>query len=1768
MKKTKYDLVSNSIKKTLITQNNLPWRIAFALFCTSCLLVSGFSVGLNIIKTEDEMNNAFEIDIMKTHRDTSRYHPDITQNKDETYVGSTGYEPYYYSIANIVNPANGNMHITETDLMLPCRGWGLGIDITRDYNTHNSIYSTMFGYGWTFQYNLYLIEHPDNSVVFVEGDGSFFTFNSTGGGDYSQSPGKTMRLHKNLDSSFTLKCCKGGTYTFNSTGTLLSISDKNDNHLYFTYFAEKLINITDDSGLWVAFQYNPEGYVSSLSDPLGRQVYYEYDGKGDLRNVTDPMGNKTMYFYCNESMCTVGHHLIGRVDVSGRVATFEHTLDLATELTKTYAIGNSVYNYTTGSYPAPYIVYDITYASEDVVQFSKRGLISEVHLNDAGNPIMISESDCGCGAIYKEWNSNMNLIKLTNERGYSWVYEYNQYGNILNETNPLNQTTTYTWENINTADRFICLIKTVTDFRGAVTTYTYDGKGNIYNVTDPTGNVTTYSYDTHGSILSIKDARGYYTNYTYDIHGAPASEINAEGDVTNYTYDLSRRLINLTDTNGYTTLYEFDHLNRLTKIIDPEHHIKIYDYNAIGDVVNITDENGNTNSLDNNFMNQVDVLWDPTGNKTEYTYDKFGNLIVFTDATGNSTHYYYNEINRLSETKDAAGNSERYTYDEVGNVQSFTDKTGNTTTFQYDALNRLTYTVRPDSEARSFIYDDLANTMTEIDEEGRSTTTYNDILGRFSQTVNHLGKVVKHYEYDAVGNIITQTDALGNSTCYTFNGNNIATELIDRSGNKTIYCYDSEGNLVNETDPLGYKINYSYDALNRLIRETDHFGNTTKYSYDAVGNLINMIDARGYNTSYQYDTLNRLVKQTDQLGNNQTYRYDALGNIIETIDERGNATHYYYDSLGRLIRETDALGYSILYDYDANGNLIKVTDKRGYETHYTYDSLNRLITIENPDGYTINSTYDQVGNVLSVTNERGYTTTYTYDDLNRLTHVTDATGNSSSYEYDDNNNLVTFIDPNGYYWNYTYDTLNRRTAIISPLGYTTQYTFDQVGNLVNITDANGTKTDYLYDALGRLRCITDALGYKTNYTYDAMDNVKQIEDANHYFTNFTYDPLNQLTQVESFGRTTDYQYDASGNQISRIDPMHHLTNYSYDELNRLKSRTYYPPTQIGSIYDYDPNGNLRYINKTTGSAEYYYEYDSMDRLTQATLHDVAGNLITTEYTYDPVGNRASLTYPYSGIAAIATYDYDKVDRLVNLTFNRGPIQETTNFVYDNAGRRTQTIHPNGVTTTYAYNKMNWISNLWTNNSAGNPLNYYAYTYDPVGNKLSESSAEGTKTYGYDKLYRLTHALTTYPDFTTQTIDYSYDPVGNRLDQKIDGLITTYTYGKNQLTSDSNGNLYYYDFNGNLQQIQGINNINFVYDFENRLTQISQPGKTINYQYTSIGNRLLRIEGSQRTFYAYDYEDMIQEYDDTGVPDATYLHGPGVDEPLSMYNLNTGYTYYYHQDGLGSVTELTDFTQIIVNTYRYDPFGKRKTSTSETVANPFEYTGREYDESANLYYYRARFYDPSIGRFISKDPLEGSFGTDLYIYTRNNPVNYVDPLGLEVVNMPSGRTIVNTPTFEYKNDGYAPVWFAFPNNGNYNVQASMAAGFTGGIGQPNWGPGPKGKQPEYDGKCTCHKECCCWITKPGEFKFTYKVKYVKSGRQNAPAQQGTHTLSLGAAAAINRHEDEHVKLAKIAHNAFINPLMQRVKNYTGRKNSLKNKWKVGSTTLILGMYAIR
>ena len=562
--------------------------------------------------------------------------------------------------------------------------------------------------------------------------------------------------------------------------------------------------------------------------------------------------------------------------------------------------------------------------------------------------------------------------------------------------------------------------------------------------------------------------------------------------------------------------------------------------------------------------------------------------------------------------------------------------------------------------------------------------------------------------------------------------------------------------------------------------------------------------------------------------------------------------------------------------------------------------------------------------------------------------------------------------------------------------------YDTRGRRTSVTDGNSKVTTYAYDDADRLTSVTDAANNVTRYGYDNESHLTSITDAANHTTSFTY--TNGWLSKATFPSTLyeSYTYDSIGNLWTKTDRRGQRITYNYDNFDRLSSK------YIGNYvyYTYDKAGRLTQVQDNTGSNASYYNfaYDNIGRLTQTTTKYafLSGHTYTVSYAYDAAGNRSSMTDPANGVT---NYSYDSLNRLTSLTdFN----SNNFGFNYDALSRRTQLTRPNGVSTNYAYDNLSRLLSV-LHQVGLTTVDGASYTYDNAGNRTSKLNYLNavTDNYAYDQIYQLTQVI----EGQNTTEAYTYDAVGNRLSSLG---VSPYTYNSSNQLLSTPTTTYTYDNNGNTAtKTDSSGTTTYAWDYENRLTSAALPGSggTVSFKYDPFGRRIQKVSPSGTTNYLYDGANAIEEVDGSGAVLARYAQGAGIDQPLDV--LTGGATKYYDADGLGSITSLTDISGSVTDTNTTDSFGKT-TASSGTTRNPYRYTARDLDSETGLYYYRARYYDPATGRFISEDPIKFSGGINFYSYVGNNPVLWKDPLGLikwtcGTVSLTAGKYLVGAGT---------------------------------------------------------------------------------------------------------------------------------------------------------------
>ncbi|MFH2138363.1 MAG: RHS repeat-associated core domain-containing protein [Candidatus Omnitrophota bacterium] len=1045
------------------------------------------------------------------------------------------------------------------------------------------------------------------------------------------------------------------------------------------------------------------------------------------------------------------------------------------------------------------------------------------------------------------------------------------------------------------------------------------------------------------------------------------------------------------------------------------------------------DINGVLVKMENTKGNQIFLSYDPAGKLPISGISPYSNitnsivigydyrLIKIEEAqndipSGRFIEFFYNNDGRIIKAKDFTDREVIYTYDPSGNgdLLSVQDPEGNLYEYVYDEHRIAVFSDTASCSGCGGLgggvhintYDDQkrisrqvhGNNIVDIEyivpyEKTKVTTSiYND------ETEEFLHTRYEYFEFDEDGYTIKQTRQMG--------------DFLDEDGgteNDDIIkemVYNNAKKVESKTYAQGNAVDYTYDDKGNILTKTvtleDGTIVTTRYTYEpnnskAMSKEITSTDtSQTYRKEYTRYADGSIHEEKTILDDTTTYTttytYTAQGDIDTIIDPRGNTIKHEYNGYGYLTRVYDPNNpsHQTLYGYNDVGNRVSMTDANNNTSTFTYDKLNRITKITTPKNEETIYTWEGTNLIQIETGklgaQEGRITQIEYDDLNRKTAIKQKNDSAvfvtmAAYTYDSEGKVLTTTDALGHTTANSYDVMGRLIQVTSPLSQATSYEYDKNSNLIAVIDANNNTTEYEYDKTSRLSKVIQYEGtapIETSYIYDFQGNIKTITDAETHTTTNIYDNLGRLIQVTSpMSQVTSYEYDANGNLTKKTDAKNQVIEYEYNAYNQL-THVYYggKTSPIKTVaFTYDDVGNMETWSDGAYSATYIY--DELNRVLNVATQYPLGTK-TVSYTYDRFGNKATLIYP-DALGAV-TYSYDAFNRLVQVT---GPMSQVTGYEYDNSGRLLSKTLPNGVYTDYGYDDANRLTSLVNKKSDASVISSFSYTHDGVGNRVQTiDHRPSTMDYTYDDVYRLKQV----DEDTVTTETYSYDNVGNR---ETSVAHSDWMYDSENKLQSYNGITYNYDNNGNLISKDDNGSLTtYSWDYENRLTGVIN-ASNISYSYDPFGKRISKTVDGVTKYYLYDSEDIIVEYDAGGVVVAHYVHGQGIDEPISMTRNSN--TYYYTMDGLGSVRGLTDNIEAVVESYEYDSFGNLKSQPA--TGNPYTYTSREYDAETELYFYRARYYDSSVGRFISADIIGFFGGINFYTYVENNPILRLDVFGL-------------------------------------------------------------------------------------------------------------------------------------------------------------------------------
>ncbi len=1193
----------------------------------------------------------------------------------------------------------------------------------------------------------------------------------------------------------------------------------------------------------------------------------------------------------------------------------------------------------------------------------------------------------------------------------------------------------YTFKRNSTNEQFVFngvgkLVSEI-DRHGHETRLAYNAAGELATVTDQAGRTLTLAY-ADGHLASITDPLGLTTTFEYDPAGDLVKTTDPLGRSWRFSYDAQHLLLTMTDPNGGVTTSTYDSSGRVIKQVDPAGRVLAFSYSgdnetATGGTTTVTDPRG----LQTEYRYRTEELTSATSAAgtaeaatTSYEYDPttFGQTTI-TDADGNTTTNTYDSRGDLLSTTDPLGNATKYTYDEEGDRLTATDALGITTTYTYgsdgDLLSSSTPLSGGGTSEWSYTYGSGAQAgdmLSATNPDGKTTTYTYDAAGDQTSITDPLANKTT-MTYDADGRLLTRTTPDGGTTTNTYDPDAELTKTTDPLGHSTAYTYDPNGDTTSTTDANGHTTTYTYNADDEQTQTTQPDGSTTQTGYDGDGNIISQTDGNGHTTSYSFNALNQTASTTDPDGRTTKYTYDRVGNRLTTVNPSGQITTYSYDADRRdtAIVYSDGTTPAMHESYDADGRRVSLTDGTGSST-FVYDNLGRLTSETNGAGATSSYTYDPAGNVTQITYPNGKAVTRTYDADNRLIEVTDWLGNTTTFAHDGDGNL---------------------TAEHLPGAVTAQSAYNAADQLTGITDSNadGDLATFTYtrDPVAQVTSstTTGAIASTDNYGYDSQDRITADNatsygyDAGNNPTSFNGQPqrFDAADQLLSTGSTTPGGGEPGGGEPVGGTPGGGGSPTTTSSLENGGVAAFHasspPPVTIAvtaKTHSTNKRGKLSAGPLTTSSAnELLLAFVSAQgpahgqrvggitggrlhwsRVTEATSPQGTSSIWQARAPI-PLGHAtftATLAKTgYSGILDVVAFAPGAtVGPVAKRSGSHTPPSLTLNA--SAAAMILAVAHDSGP----AHARRALGGNRITDQALGGKHGGTSWTLSAPGG-TADIGLGGPKSASWSLaavavLPGATTARLARADRTSQTPDSSPSnaaPGGSISSFSVSPSLTGETTAPageatapaSETTAPAGETTYTYNPEGDRTSvITPAGTTALSYDQADRLTAV---GENIHYTYDGDGLRMSKTVAGETTRFAWDESHELPLLLEGGT--TSYIYGPS-SEPTEQIT-GTSATYLL-ADQQGSTRLLTDSAGTTVGTYSYDAWGNVTSHTGEAATN-LQYDGQYTDAETGYQYLRARYYDPSIGQFITRDPL-GSLTGEPYTYAQADPLALGDPTG--------------------------------------------------------------------------------------------------------------------------------------------------------------------------------
>ncbi len=1197
-------------------------------------------------------------------------------------------------------------------------------------------------------------------------------------------------------------------------------------------------------------------------------------------------------------------------------------------------------------------------------------------------------------------------------------------------------------------------ISSIVDTNNNITNYSYTS-GRLSSITDASGRITTISYGTNGYVSSITYAGSRTVTYGYDANNNLTKYTNAIGKFITYGYDGNHNLTSITDERNITTetiaydtandrvssvnrlitingvvqtsasTYAYDTTNNVTSVVDGEGRRIDYTYNPNGNIVQTTENplDPSTRAITTFFYdsnNNLTQIVDPNSNNAGgtssyiYTYDSNGNITSYKQPENQIANYTYDSQNNLTQVNDFNNNITGFDYNANNNLTDIIDSNIQATASRYFSNGNTAYdtlamsttnNLIPNSSFEIFDSNNNASYWTKVTETGKTATftlVNNPKFGLKSYSISN----TTGWATIASSNIPV---TIGQS--YIVSAYYMAQNVV--SSNRIIikieFFNSTNVKIGEQTYPYGLGAFYIADWA-RIQAVITSIPNGTSYLRVNLG-ISGAMSGILYFDGVQLEA--GTVVSAYNLVENSSFERSTITSLMPDY-WIGSSTLTAADHLDSSEKLVGSYSFKITGQSGINKFIRQRINLSGNgNSRFTLSGWSKQVGANPSGGY-----YELQ---IAINNTDGTTDWSNANDFRATTegwqHIAVKVQPAQNKTFNSIDVYCYFYNQTGTAWfdamrlemestitAYSYDTNgNYQTSVTDPYENEVISVFDAVGNVTSVTDAKNNTSSFAYNNINLLTQITDAKNGITSFEYDNAGNCVTVKDAKNHSTFYQYNEQNLLTSITNpLAQVTKFDFDKNGNTTKQIYPKGDTITYSFDALNR-KNGVYYNGVQVWS-YQYDRNSNITNTSNLLTGKSTAYTYDGNNQLTNVS----EGSANSIGYGYDANDNLTTITATAGTTSLQFGATYDKLNQMIALQRNTTNL---ANIIYDERGNVVTIQRSNGIYTTLVYDALGRIVSIGNYNTGSTPFDFLLYSYDANGNTTNIITGVGNLSYNYDSLNQLVKETS----LEGAEIDYQYDAAGNIVQKKYippfgSATTTTYTYNSvNELISVGTQQ-YTYDVNGNL-----INNGNriFVYDEINQLKQVKDSAGNMiaSFVYDDKGRRISATVSGVTTYFHYNDNNnkVIYETDAANNITAEYTWD-SFGNPVTF--TKNGVTYYYHLNAHGDTLGLTNSNGAIVATYEYDAWGN-VTGQLGTMAsaNPYRYAGYRYDEYTGLYYLMARYYDPSIGRFINADnPLITKGLIDIYtknparfrnilplipnsyIYCANNPVFNIDPTG--------------------------------------------------------------------------------------------------------------------------------------------------------------------------------